>query len=50
MTDEFTDALAQCEQCDKMGLEENMKRERVPGATLFFCQDCAEKPYRKQVL
>jgi hypothetical protein len=41
---------AQCESCGSVEPLEDMETETVPGATLFFCAECAEKPYRKQVL
>lgn len=46
----MSDELAQCEQCGVVGPLEGMEPVTVPGVTLFFYEDCAEKPYREQVL
>jgi len=45
----MSNPTAQCESCNEMHPEDSMKTKRVPGATLFFCEQCSEKPYRKQV-
>jgi len=50
MTEEYDDALAQCEQCHELGAMDEMKQVRMPGATLYFCEDCASKTYSEQVL